>query len=333
MSVQDTAAPDAPGWPSAYDPDGFDVPSYGPDPDAPPGDAVPTDPVPTDPLPTDPEAGDDADSAGSSGGGRSGRVVVLAVLGGLLALALLIVFLLPESASVRQQHLRDEYREPATEVAVGEAALLLQIPILGMDQVVTRGAEPVQLRGGPGWREGSAPPGQGNTVILGHSTLWSYPFGQIDQLVGGNRIFVRTRDDRVYVYKVTEVTKVDGSETEVMVADGPTRLTLVTSAGGPFSSERVVVTASASGPQPEVPEDARVPVSDSEDVGSFDERPASGAVLLLAGAMVAVAGAFAARDLRRRYSLGVAVVIGGPVVAIGVVLVLFNLNSFLPVTY
>lgn len=323
MSVQDPAAPDAPGWPSAYDPDGFDVPSYGPDPDAPPG----------DPLPTDPEAGDDADSTGSAGGGRSGRVIVLAVLGGLLALALLIVFLLPESASVRQQHLRDEYREPTTEVSVGEAALLLQIPILGMDQVVTRGAEPVQLRGGPGWREGSAPPGQGNTVILGHSTLWSYPFGQIDQLVGGNRIFVRTRDDRVYVYKVTEVTKVDGSETEVMVADGPTRLTLVTSAGGPFSSERVVVTASASGPQPEVPEDARVPVSDSEDVGSFDERPASGAVLLLAGALVAVAGAFAARDLRRRYSLGVAVVIGGPVVAIGVVLVLFNLNSFLPVTY
>ena len=54
---------------------------------------------------------------------------------------------------------------------------------------------------------------------------------------------------------------------------------------------------------------------------------------LLAGALVAVAGAFAARDLRRRYSLGVAVVSGGPVVAIGVVLVLFNLNSFLPVTY
>jgi LPXTG-site transpeptidase (sortase) family protein len=323
VSVQDPAAPDAASWPSAHDPDGFDVPSYGPDPDAPPG----------DPLSADPEAGDDTDTTGTSGGGRSGRVIVLAVLGGLLALALLIVFLLPESASVRQQHLRDEYREPATEMAVGEAALLLQIPILGMDQVVTRGAEPVQLRGGPGWREGSAPPGQGNTVILGHSTLWSYPFGQIDQLVGGNRIFVRTRDDRVYVYKVTEVTKVDGNDTEVMVADGPTRLTLVTSAGGPFSSERVVVKASASGPQPEVPEDARVAVSDSEDVGSFDERPASGAVLLLAGALVAVAGAFAARDLRRRYSLGVAVVIGGPVVAIGVVLVLFNLNSFLPVTY
>jgi LPXTG-site transpeptidase (sortase) family protein len=323
VSVQDPAAPDAVSWPSDHDPDGFDVPSYGPDPDAPPG----------DPPSADPEAGDDTDTTGSSGGGRSGRVIVLAVLGGLLALALLIVFLLPESASVRQQHLRDEYREPATEMAVGEAALLLQIPILGMDQVVTRGAEPVQLRGGPGWREGSAPPGQGNTVILGHSTLWSYPFGRIDQLVGGNRIFVRTRDDRVYVYKVTEVTKVDGIETEVMEADGPTRLTLVTSAGGPFSSERVVVRASASGPQPEVPEDARVAVSDSEDVGSFDERPAAGAVLLLAGALVAVAGAFAARDLRRRYSLGVAVVVGGPVVAIGVVLVLFNVNSFLPVTY
>jgi len=267
------------------------------------------------------------------GASRGGRAVVLTVLAAVLAVVLLIVFLLPESAQVRQQHLRDEYREPASGAAVGEAALLLQIPVLGLDQVVVRGAEPVQLRGGPGWREGSAPPGQGNTVILGHSTLWSYPFGKLDALVGGNRIFVRTRDDRVYLYKVTEVAVVPGDETEVLQADGPTRLTLVTSAGGPFSSDRLVVTAAAAGPQPEVPEDARVAVSDTEDVGSFDERPPSGALLLLAGAVVAAAGVFALRDLRRRYGVGVAVVIGGPVVAIGVVLVLFNLNSFLPVTY
>jgi LPXTG-site transpeptidase (sortase) family protein len=282
---------------------------------------------------TPPDGEAQAPPDAEAGSGRSGRAVVLAVLAGVLVAALLVVFLLPESAQVRQQHLRDEYREPTTDVAVGEAALLLQIPILGFDQVVTRGAEPVQLRGGPGWREGSAPPGQGNTVILGHSTLWSYPFGQIDQLVGGNRIYLRTRDDRVYVYKVTEVERVDGDQTEVMQADGPTRLTLVTSAGGPFSSERVVVRAAASGPQPEVPEDAVVAVSDTEDVGSFDERPPSGALLLLAGAMVAVAGGFAARNLRRRYGAGVAFVVGGPVVAIGVVLVLFNLNAFLPVTY
>ncbi len=265
--------------------------------------------------------------------GRGGRALVLTVLAAVLGIVMLVVFLLPESAQVRQQHLRDEYREPASGAAVGEAALLLQIPVIGLDQVVVRGAEPVQLRGGPGWREGSAPPGQGNTVILGHSTLWSYPFGKLDALVGGNRIFVRTRDDRVYLYKVTEVTRVDSSATEVMEADGPTRLTLITSAGGPFSSERLVVTAAAAGPQPEVPDDARVLVPDTDDVGSFDERPATGVLMLLAGALVAAAGVFALRDLRRRYSAGVAFVVGGPVVAIGVVLVLFNLNSFLPVTY
>ena len=293
----------------------------------------PLDPLdPGVPAPADPEV-DQAGGDETKVGGRSGRAVVVAVLAAVLVLLMLIVFLLPESASVRQQHLRDEYREPTTEVAVGEAALLIQIPVLGLDQVVTRGAEPVQLRGGPGWREGSAPPGQGNTVILGHSTLWSYPFGQLDALVGGNRIFVRTRDDRVYLYKVTEVTKVDGDATEVMQADGPTRLTLITSAGGPFSSERLVVKAAAAGRQPEVPEDARVAVSDTDDVGSFDERPLSGGLLLLAGALVAVAGVFALANLRRRYSAGVAFVIGGPIIAIGVVLVLFNLNSFLPVTY
>ncbi len=300
----------------------------------PPAQAPPTvtDPATAEPSP---EPGSDPQPSTSerASGGRSGRAVVVAVLAALLSLVMLVVFLLPESAQVRQQHLRDEYREPTLEVAVGEAALLLQIPVLGVDQVVVRGAEPVQLRGGPGWREGSAPPGQGNTVILGHSTLWSYPFGSLDSLVGGNRIFLRTRDDRVYLYKVTEVTRVDGDQTDVMQADGPTRLTLITSAGGPFSSERLVVKAAASGPQPEVPDDVRVPVSDTDDVGSFDERAPTGGILLLAGALVAVAGVFAVRDLRRRYNVGVAFVVGGPVVAIGVVLVLFNLNSFLPVTY
>lgn len=264
---------------------------------------------------------------------NNGRAIVLGVLAGILLFVMLLVFLLPLSAQARQQHLRDEYREPAPSVANGEAALLLQIPAIGLDQVVTRGAEPAQLQGGPGWREGSAPPGQGNTVILGHLTLWSYPFGNLADLQGGSRIYVRTRDDRVYLYKVTKVEQVSGDATEVMQASGPNRITLITSAGGPFDSRRTVVQATAAGPQPEVPEDQRVPVSDTKQVGSFDERPPGGAALLVVGFLVVAVGVVAARDLRRRYSVAVAVLVAGPAMALGVVLVLFHLDAFLPVTY
>jgi acetolactate synthase-1/2/3 large subunit len=44
-------------------------------------------------------------------------------------------------------------------------------------------------------------------------------------------------------------------------------------------------------------------------------------------------GVVAARDLRTRYSVGVAVLVAGPAAALGVVLVLFHLDAFLPITY
>lgn len=297
----------------------------------PPGPGAADGPAPFDPEPqVEPEG---SESASESERRNGGRAAVLGVLAGLLLFVMLVVFLLPLAAQQRQQHLRDEYRDPAPTVANGEAALLLQIPVLGLDQVVTRGAEPAQLQGGPGWREGSAPPGQGNTVILGHSTLWSYPFGNLSDLQGGARIFLRTRDDRVYLYKVTKVEQVDADATEVMQASGPTRLTLITSAGGPFDSRRTVVQATAAGRQPEVPDDQRVPVSDTKQLGAFDERPPGGALLLLAGFLLVAVGVVAARDLRTRYSVGVAVLVAGPAAALGVVLVLFHLDAFLPITY
>jgi LPXTG-site transpeptidase (sortase) family protein len=280
----------------------------------------------------DPPVVDDAPDGGGEDRHLARRVVIW-ILAGLLVFALLVVFLLPQAAGQRQQHLRDEYREAASDVPFGDAALLLQIPVLGLDQVVVKGATPDLLRGGPGWRAGSAPPGQGNTVIVGRSTLWSYPFGQIEDLQGGNSIFLRTRDDRVYRYKVTKVSTVDGDETEVMRAGGSTRLTLITSAGGPLDSRRVVVQAAAAGAQPPVPEDQEVDVSNTSDVGSFDERPLGDVLLLLGGIGVLVIGIVSVRELRRRYGSLAVFVVAVPPLALGVVLILFHLDALLPITY
>ncbi|UDY37920.1 sortase [Dermatobacter hominis] len=261
-----------------------------------------------------------------------GRRAVIAVVGGVVAFALLVVFLLPAFARVRQTHRADEYTQADPRLTSGDPAFALQIPAIGFNEVVVTGATPELLRGGPGWREGSATPGQGNTVVLGHSTLWGYSFGRLKDLTSGSLVYARMRDGRVYVYKVTSVKEVDGDDTDVLDPTGPSRMTLVTSAGGPFDSRRVVVQAAKDGTQPAVPDDQRVRLVKG-DQGGFDGRGAGGLVLLVGGAAVAALGVFGAVELRRRTSLVTTVVVAGPAVALGVGLVLFHLDSFLPMTY
>ena len=276
----------------------------------------------------------DGDGEAGPGGRSRARTVLAAVLVGLLALACLEVFLVPVSYRVRQEHRRDEYRDPKARLAVGDAAFLLQIPAIGVDEVVVKGVSPALLRGGPGWRTGSAAPGQGNTVLLGHSTRWGYPFGRLGDLRSGNPIYLRTRDGRVYVYKVTKVGKdVPDGRTSVMDPTGPQRLTLVTSAGGPLDSRRVVVQAGKSGPQPEVPARLRERVRADAHPAPFDQRGPGGLLLLVGGIAVAGIGVFGLVELRKRYGTLTVLVVAGPAIALGVVLVLFNLDAFLPVTY
>lgn len=274
------------------------------------------------------------DEAASPHDGPSrARTAVLAVLVGVLVLALLEVFLLPASYRVRQQHRADEYRDPQIGLVPGEAAFVVQAPTIGLNQVVVRGASPASLRGGPGWRAGSAPPGQGNTVILGHATRWGYPFGRLGDLVAGAPIYLRTRDGRVYTYKVVRVRTVADGDTAVMDPTGPPRITLVTSAAGPLDGRRRVVQATADGRQPEVPGKARERVRAVRDPGRYDERGAGGLLLVLSGALVVGIGALGFVELRRRYRMATVTVVAGPAVALGVLLVLMNLDAFLPVTY
>ena len=114
-------------------------------------------------------------------------------------------FLLPLAAGQRQQQRADQYVEPSPTFEPGEPAFVVQIPAIGLNQVVVSGSEPAELRGGPGWRNGTASPGQGNTVVLGRSTLSGAPFGRVDDVPAGSVISVRTIDGRVYRYRVDRV--------------------------------------------------------------------------------------------------------------------------------
>lgn len=265
--------------------------------------------------------------------GRRARTAVVAAVVALLALWAVDVYLVPVAGRVRQDHLFDEYQEPARRVKVGDAALLLQVPALQLDQVVVKGATPKLLEGGPAWREGSAPPGTGNTVVLGRSTRWTYPFAQLSKVPKGASIFLRTRDGRVYKYQVRSVRRLRSGLTSVMDPTGRNRLTLVTSAGGPFDTDRTVVVATGVGTPVPTPKEFREPVRKLNDLGPFDERGAGGLLLLLAGFVVVGLGVVGVLEMRGRYSTFTVAVVAGPALALGVVLVLFHLDAFLPITY
>ncbi len=288
------------------------------------------DPLTADAAGPPPDNGQPAAGADSD---RRARSAVIAAVLALLALWAVDVYLVPAAGRVRQEHRVEEYQQPARRVGVGDAALLLQVPALQLDQVVVKGATPALLQGGPGWREGSAPPGTGNTVVLGRSTRWTYPFAQLSKVPKGATIYLRTRDGRVYKYQVRSVKRLRSGLTSVMDPTGRNRLTLVTSAGGPLDTSRTVVVATGVGTPVPTPKAFREPVRKLTDLGPFDERGPGGLLLLLAGFVVVGLGVVGVLEMRGRYSTFTVCVVAGPALALGVVLVLFHLDAFLPITY
>ena len=276
---------------------------------------------------------DGPQAAEAGDGDRRARTAVVAVVLAVLALWAVDVYLVPAAGRVRRQHRVEEYQQPARTVGVGDAALLLQVPALRLDQVVVRGATPALLEGGPGWREGSAPPGTGNTVVLGRSTRWTHPFAQLSKVPKGASIYLRTRDGRVYKYQVLYVKRLRSGLTSVMDPTGRNRVTLITSAGGPFDTHRTVVVAKGVGTPVPTPKAFREPVRKLADLGPFDERGAGGLLLLLAGFVVVGLGVVGVLEMKGRYSTFTVAVVAGPALALGVVLVLFHLDAFLPITY
>ena len=75
----------------------------------------------------------------------------------------------------------------------GEPIAQIRIPRIAVDSIVVQGVARVDLRKGPGHYPDSPLPGQeGNAAIAGHRTTYGAPFGNLEQLEEGDRIFVRT---------------------------------------------------------------------------------------------------------------------------------------------
>lgn len=113
-------------------------------------------------------------------------------------------------------------------IAEGTAVALLQIPALGMKQVVDEGTSSGVLRSGPGHLPTTVFPGQaGVSAVYGRAEAYGGPFGRIGSLRKGDKIVVTTQVGAT-TYKVIDVRRA-GVKLPTPLLSGQGRLTLVTS--------------------------------------------------------------------------------------------------------
>ena len=96
----------------------------------------------------------------------------------------------PNPAAIRRDAARLA-RKLAAEAGQGEGIGRIRIPAIGADYALVEGTDPGALQQGPGHYSATDLPGEGGTVgIAGHRTTYRAPFREIDQLEGGDEIFV-----------------------------------------------------------------------------------------------------------------------------------------------
>ncbi len=125
----------------------------------------------------------------------------------------------------------------------GSAIARLQIPALGVDQIVVAGTSTGDLSKGPGHYTGTAVPGQeGNVAIAGHRTTDGAPFNRLGQLVPGDRIILTTTSNALLTYRVSAPpVAVSPSDVGVLNNFGDNRVTLTTCTPEFSASQRMIV--------------------------------------------------------------------------------------------
>jgi sortase A len=191
---------------------------------------------------------------------------------------------------------------PPPPPPVGEAVAQIRIPKIGLDNIVVNGVSREDLRKGPGHYPFTPLPGQlGNAAIAGHRTTYGAPFGNLDQVVPGDRITVRTLEG-TFDFDVTEQFVVDPSDVHVLdpthedPADpnSPLLATLTLTTCNPkFSAaQRLIVKATLSPkevPKPAPKDLPKAPPSLQVEDLSGDEG--SKLPTVVAGIVVAIVGA------------------------------------------
>jgi sortase A len=168
-----------------------------------------------------------------------------------------------------------EQGQPVVEE--GDPIGRIEIPTIGVDNIVVAGVEKSDLKNGPGHYPETPMPGQvGNAAIAGHRTTYGQPFFDIDKLEVGDEIVVTTVDGR-FVYRVTGQQIVSPSDYQVVATVDPTTAPLTLTSCHPkwTARERIVITseldtAASSGPAGDPVINYGRPIDETGD-GTVDE--------------------------------------------------------------
>ncbi|WP_243855112.1 class E sortase [Diaminobutyricimonas sp. TR449] len=153
---------------------------------------------------------------------------------------------------VSQQQLSDTFRQqleegvaPVSEGDVHDVLLpdgapvaLIQIPQLGVKEVIVEGTDSETTQAGPGHRRDTPLPGQaGVSVILGRASAYGGPFGRIQELAPGDTFTIITGQGE-HTYEVLGL-RYAGDPAPPRIKPGESRVVLTTARGVPFSPSGV----------------------------------------------------------------------------------------------
>jgi len=174
-----------------------------------------------------------------------GSALMLLVLSIGALLQVLVVGRLQHSSD--QQRLFDRFRSAVAsgtlplgaldgnghEVPIGSPVAYLEIPAIGVKQVVVEGTTSGATFLGPGHRRDTVLPGQiGTSIIVGRRSLFGAPFAQLSALKTDDVITVTTGQG-VFTYRTLGVRRA-GDLLPAARNSGGSRLTLVTADGAPY---------------------------------------------------------------------------------------------------
>ena len=132
-----------------------------------------------------------------------------------------------------------------TQVELGQALGLIEIPDISVDLVFVAGVGKQELKLGPGHYPGTPLPGQfGNASIAGHRTTYGAPFGNLDLLEVGDEIVI-TYPSATYVYLVSSTSIVTPDEVSVIATKDSSKgsLTLTTCHPKGSAAQRLIISA------------------------------------------------------------------------------------------
>jgi len=130
----------------------------------------------------------------------------------------------------------------------GDPVGVIEIPAIGLEQVIVQGIGSTQTKLGPGHDPSTPLPGQtGNVVVLGRRTTYGAPFHHLNGLRTGDPIIVTTRQGQ-FEYKVIGAAVVSLGSTVPIHVTTDDRLTLVTSSPPYFAHSELIVAAKLTTP-------------------------------------------------------------------------------------